>query len=317
MKRFIIATSVLLLAACNGTPGIGSSDESSQNSSEEIQETKDVMYRGLLEEAGMSVYMQGTHKLVLDNGQIVMLESDDINLGRYVDQNVEVFGSVRPTVEANGMIMRVESVTSLEQSSSSSEMSSESSSELSSEPSSTTSSEEMSSIAAVSSAAVSSAMQVSSAKAVSSKPVQASSAATSAVMWEASGELTAKADAMSKDKMTSDMWTQQYCSSNIGFCVPIHKNWWYKSFGTTSSFFWHVEIGPSEMNNLGEGPISINLVAGDISGAGMSDGQVQTQNSATVGMRAWTGNRHFEIRGPASLEAAIKIITEGLKATAG
>ncbi len=115
---------------------------------------------------------------------------------------------------------------------------------------------------------------------------------------------------MAKDKQGPENWTQKYCSTHIGFCIPVHRNWWFKSFGTTSSAVWHLEIGPSEMNNLGEGPITIRLVAGDVSTSGMSDGQVSVADGAVVGVRAWTGGRHFEIRGPAILETAVRYLTE-------
>lgn len=67
------------------------------------------------------------------------------------------------------------------------------------------------------------------------------------------------------------------------------------------------------MNNLGEGPITVDVVSGDISATGMADNQVRVDNGTAMGTRTWTGNRHIEVRGPASLEAAIRYITEQLK----
>jgi hypothetical protein len=127
--------------------------------------------------------------------------------------------------------------------------------------------------------------------------------------WETSDDLEAKAALMAKDNMAPANWTQQYCSTHIGFCIPVHKNWWYTSYGATSSSFWHVEVGPSEMQNLGDGPLTVRLVSGDIS----NDGAVDVSGGSAVGVRSWTGGRHFEIKGPSNLEAAVRYITEQLK----
>lgn len=305
---FLIGLSSLAVAC---TPAQDSElDDSTQNSSasssEEISETRNVLYRGMLREAGVSIYMQGTHRLDLDDGRFVLLESDVLDLNDYVDSKVEVFGSVRPTVEAGGLIMRVESIQSLE----------ETSSESSASGSSVSSEEEISSedfSLNVSSDAVSSAFIRSSAPDVSSVFPQVSSITP----WQESDELTAKASAMAKSDMDMGNWTQQYCSTHWKFCIPVHRNWWFKSFGATSSSLWHVEIGPQEMNNLGEGPISVNLVSGSVESANANDGQVIVRGDTVVGFRSLEDGKRFEIRGPAVLEQAIRIITENLRKTAG
>ena len=69
---------------------------------------------------------------------------------------------------------------------------------------------------------------------------------------------------MAKDDLATGQWTQQYCTSHIGFCIPVHRNWWFKSFGTTTSYLWHVEVSPEELQGLGDGPLVINLAAGSI-----------------------------------------------------
>lgn len=112
--------------------------------------------------------------------------------------------------------------------------------------------------------------------------------------------------------MESSYWTQRYCSTHVGFCVPIHKNWWFLSFGATSGFLWHVEVGAQEIHNMGEGPISINLV----SGAG-ADGTVRVEGDTVIGVRAFDGARHIEIRAPLSLETAVRFMTQGVTLTAG
>lgn len=304
-STLLIGLSLVALSGCFGIqePTDETPPEQTESSSS-VQETKNVIYRGTVQEVGASIFMQGTHQLQLEDGRSILLESDDIDLDDYLTQNVEVFGAVRPTVEAGGLIMRVQSITSLDAPSSSS-----SSSESSNSPDASASSSSVSSAAASSVASsVSSSVTVSSVSS-SSAAISSAPAATSSVAWEGSAELSAKADAMAKANMDIGNWTQQYCSSHIGYCIPVHKSWWFKSFGTTSSAFWHVEIGPSEMNNIGEGPITVKLVSGNTN----QDGQVRAEGEVATGIRSWTGNRHFEIRGPASLEKAIRTITEQLK----
>ena len=117
---------------------------------------------------------------------------------------------------------------------------------------------------------------------------------------------------MTKDANAGE-WTQQYCSTHIGFCIPVHKNWWFKSFGTTTSYLWHVELGPEELQNLGDGPLVVNLLSGALSGA--ADTEVKMQGNSAVGYRAWTDNRHFEISAPVELQAAVQHITANLAAS--
>jgi hypothetical protein len=116
---------------------------------------------------------------------------------------------------------------------------------------------------------------------------------------------------MAKANMDAANWTQQYCSSHTGFCFPVHKNWWYTSFGATSSSQWHVELSSEEIVALGDGPISVVLVSG---AAPAADGQVTVENGKATGVRAWTNNRHFVISAPAVLETAVRYITQELKA---
>lgn len=291
--------------------------------------------------------MEGTHRLRLDDGRYILLHSDAVDLNSYVDMKVEVLGAVRPTVEAGGQIMRVERVTSMEPSSSSSAASSTTfcggiagiqcpdGQECVDDPSDScdpmnggadcggmcvpaavssvaVSSTAPSSVAASVAPVASSIPAASSIAPVASSIAPASSApaaAASSTAWQASADLTAKAAIMAKDKQGAENWTQQYCSSHIGFCFPVHRNWWFKSFGATSTTFWHVEIGPSEMNNLGEGPLSVDLVSGNAA----SDGAVTVSGDSAMGIRSWTGGRHIVVTGPANLEWAVRYITEQIK----
>ncbi len=348
-SSLLLAASVLLLSAC--MPGTDNGNQtgssaSSQQASSTVAETKNVLYRGTVEKQGVSIFMEGTHRLRLDDGRYILLHSDAVDLNAFIDMKVEVVGAVRPTVEAGGQIMRVERITSMEPSSSSSAVSSKtfcggiagiqcpddqtcvddpsdscdpmnggadcggmcipgtSSAAVSSAPASVAASSIAASVAPASSKVSSSLAPVASSVAPASTPTAASSSA-----WQASADLSAKAAIMAKDKQGTENWTQQYCSSHIGFCFPVHRNWWFKSFGATSNTFWHIEIGPTEMNNLGEGPLSVDLVSGNAT----SDGSVTVSGDTATGIRSWTGGRHIVVTGPASLEWAIRYITEQIK----
>ena len=110
---------------------------------------------------------------------------------------------------------------------------------------------------------------------------------------------------MAKDKMDASFWTQQYCTKTAAYCVPIHKNWYYTSFGASVGALWYVEVGPQAINNIGDGPLTIHLLSGTSAAAGGSDGQVMAKGSGVVGYKEWTNGRHFEIRAPQNLQAAV------------
>ena len=296
LMTFSTMGSLLLLAGCTfGTPGETGGEAQSSAASEvssvsSIQETANVTYTGTVEPAGISIYQEGTHRLALANGRFILLESTLIDLNGYVGEDVTVFGSLRPTVEAGGMIMRVEGIELIEESSSSvSSLQSESSS----------------SADATSSAVVSSVSSRIPESAPSSIPQSSVSS-----IDVADPELQSRIELMAQEDLASGNWTQDYCTAHIGFCVPVHRNWWFKSFGTTTTYLWHVEISTEEIFNIGEGPISINLLSGS---SPVADGTVRTEGNLAVGYRSWTDNRYFVIRGDASLSAAISTITASLE----
>jgi hypothetical protein len=73
---------------------------------------------GLVKELGVSVYMQGTHKLVDDGGELICLLSGrqhgvDLN-GAMGRGQVNVFGVLSPTVEGNALIMEVQLIEPIE-----------------------------------------------------------------------------------------------------------------------------------------------------------------------------------------------------------
>lgn len=315
-RHLLAAGLALTLAACattDGTPSDGSAS-SGASSVSSVTETPNVSYQGVIEDAGTSIYMQGTHRLSLDDGRFVLLESSDLDLGRYVGKRVAVLGSTRPTVEEGGIIMRVEQIVILGDASSSSSSQESSSEESSNSSSSEEMSSEASSDTAMSEPASSRAAVVSSAQAVSSAAVVSSAFSGGASSLETSADLDAKGSMMARASMADSNWTQEYCSQQHGFCFPVHKNWWYQSFGATTSYLWHVEIGPEEITNLGEGPLVINLVAGSIASAGQSDGAVVAQGDFVVGYKAFNETSHFEISAPAALQAAVSYLTTHIQA---
>lgn len=309
MKHFplLFLVSIGLLTTACSAPVVPPSEEVSSASSVPMLETNNVLYRGILEEAGVTIFMQGTHRLTLDDGRFILLESETVSMDDYLGERVEVRGSIRPTEEAGSQIMRVQSVTLLNASSSA----------TSSELSETTSGSSVSSVSEESTPSSRTTTPPVSSVTPITPPTSAAAPASSVAQWDASDELTEKALTMSKVNMDATNWTQEYCSTHWKFCIPVHRNWWFKSFGATATSLWHVEIGPLEMNNLGEGPLMVNLMNDSIEAAGAADGQVTVTGDTVTGYRSWEGGRHFEVRGPAILEQAIRVITGGLRPSEG
>ncbi len=308
MKRLIaVSLAFIPLAGCWPFDQAPVQEEEQTSS---VPETKNVVYRGVLRELGASIYMEGTHKLELEDGRFVLLEANGLVLDDYMNEDVEVFGSTRPTVEGDAIIMRVERIANVTISSEavSSAAPEESSS---SEASSVVSSEAASSVAPV---ITSRAPTPPARSSVAPKPVASSAApvVTPPTSSAPSDPLAAKTATMAKAKIDAGNWTQEYCSPvHLAFCFPIHKNWYFASFGATSSSLWHVEVGPSSVEVLGDGPLVVALVSG---AASVPDGTVNVEGEIVIGIRAWSNNRHFEIRAPKALEASVRYITQELKA---
>ncbi|OGJ57279.1 hypothetical protein A3H22_00755 [Candidatus Peribacteria bacterium RIFCSPLOWO2_12_FULL_55_15] len=313
MRFFFSLFCLFFLAACGSKTDIPfpvppSEDAESSADSSEIQvwepkdevqqETGNVSYRGVLEPLGISLYMQGTHRLALKDDRFVLLEGPAVDLNVYLGEEVEVFGAARPAVEAGGVIMRVERIhrttIRLEASSAVSDISSAIPSSISfvaSLPSSWSS------------------LSSSSISPLSSRSVSSSFASS----MQNAFEQDAKVAMMAKEKFTAEQWTQEYCSPNVGFCVPIHRNWWFKSFGATASSLWHVEVSGELVENLGDGVLLVNLVQGDIATSGATDREVRMHGNFAVGYRNWTENRYFEISAPMDMKDAVQYMTDNLK----
>jgi hypothetical protein len=168
-----------LIAAC--TPSDGSTTPTGQTTSSassrissatntvastasSVRATSNVAYEGIVQPAGISIYMEGSHRLSLSDGRFILLESNAVDLNGYVGEGVRVVGAIRPTVEADAMILRVDQINLLEEEDASSTESTESS--LTSE------SEVSSSIVSVLSSAVASTPSSSSAAELSSAALQ-------------------------------------------------------------------------------------------------------------------------------------------------
>lgn len=310
---------VLLLAACTPTADTGNQNESSAASTETSAMAESsarsvtptvVSYQGTLQKAGPSIYMQGTHELTLPTGKVILLESTDVDLEDYEGRNVMVRGIVQATVEEGGTIMSVQSLTALDTppAASSEAMSEDAASTDASEPA-----QQASSVAPTPTPTSSEAPAASSEQASSEEQSSSEEQQTSSVEVSGDAQFQAWVASMSNDDTSAGNWTQEYCTPHSNFCVPIHRNWWWNSFGATANYLWHVEVAPQFPENLGDGPLVINLLSGDVASAGASDGQVRTQGEFVIGFRSWTDGRHFEISAPASLEAAVRYMTANLR----
>ena len=301
MRFFFSLFCLFLLAACGPKtdipfPVIPPSDDGASSVGSEVQhETGNVSYRGVVEPLGISLYMQGTHRLALPDGRFVLLEGPAVDLSMYLGEEVWVFGAVRPTVEAGGVIMRVERINRLVLPSSAASDASPLSSEFSSSFSSALSLSRSSTLSPISS------------------PIAMAFSAASYSSFGGSLEQDAEVATMAKEKFTAEQWTQEYCSTHVGFCVPIHRNWWFKSFGATASSLWHVEVSGEPVENLGDGVLLVNLVQGDIALSGATDREVRMHGNFAVGYRSFSENRHFEISAPMDLKGAVQYITEHLR----
>jgi hypothetical protein len=304
----------LTIAACSVSSirspagGDGTAFSSSSEASSLPEQEIEVSYQGTLEEAGVGIYMEGTHRLRYGEGQFLLLESDTVSLNEFVDDQVRVTGVVRPTVEGVASIMRVTQIASIlsgEESSSSSSM----------EESSSSSTEETSSPSFFPVLSSLPALQLPSSSSDAPPPPRVSSAAASSAAASSAvataGASSEQTSAMAKANMSVSNWNQQYCTSHIGFCVPVHKNWWYNSFGAENGTLWYVEMSASEIQNVGDGPLSVSFLSGSLP-SGTTDGSVVEQGVNVVGFRAWTGQRHFEIRAPRELRDAVTYMTQNL-----
>jgi len=292
----------------------GTQSSSSLSSAADVSLLTEVSYDGTMLPADAVSSGEGTHRLSLGGGQFLGLQSDLIDLDAFVGQQVKVTGTVRSLIDGEGRIMRVTQVTDVlpEDSSSSDE----------SLMVGVTIDDDVSDLSATvptegASSSSSSLVQASSQSSVPPPPPvpspssRSSVASSVAVPAVSDGAVDARAATMAKSPMAAENWTQQYCTSHIGFCVPVHRNWWFHSFGASAATLWHVEVSSEDIAALGDGPLAVDFVSGSLP-AGVADGDVVEKDGKAVGYRSWTGQRHFEISAPLSLKAAVTYMTASL-----
>jgi hypothetical protein len=340
-RAILLLATLFVAAGCTPQPSTDgntatSSSEamsSDSSSSEQLPETNNVTYTGTVGALTITTATDATHTLLLDSGRALLIVSTDGNLqlGSYLGKRVDVRGSLKVAGTEN--VLRINEVVVLESSAASSSSKGQMCGGIAGfacpadmaciddesdscdpmhggadcsgvcVPAVTTSSSSMASVSSSSSSTA--AVASSSSKAAvpssskSSSAAAVSSAASSVSANESDITLMAK-----QNYATPSLWTQKYCTGHIGFCIPVHKNWYYKSFGATTSTLWRVEFGMTDIQALGQGVIALNLIAGSSENAGGADGKVETKAGTVIGYKDWDG-RHIEITADARLSEAV------------
>ncbi len=276
----VLATLTLALTACGSAPPSPEElpEPVASSSAASSEAPRPVTYQGQVQEAGISIYQEGTHRLVLPDGSFVLLQSSVLDLNAFLGQTVEVRGLERSTVEAGGLIVDVESA----------------------------------SVAGASSTESASSAEFLSSAAVSAMPVPPPPAPVPAAESSApapTGELSGPAAAMAKARVDATTMTQQYCSGRAGFCVPIHRNGWWNAFGATGEAQWHVEVSTEEITELGQGPLAVDVLPASAGAA--ADGQVTVQGGRAVGYRSWEG-KVIRISAPAELQTMAQYMLQNI-----
>jgi hypothetical protein len=313
----LLAASALALTACGLVELEYDQPKDSLDSIVEdapVRETKNVTYTGIVQPAGISVYNQGTHRLVLPGGKFVLLEGPDLDLNGYVGNEVRIFGASRPTKEAGGMIMRVERIELVtskeledlveeipeidpEKEDSALEDPVEEPTDVSEDPEE----EEVAELPDTEETEEPDALVEEVEEQPAEEEVEEAAEPTT--------DLLERLEVMARQDYSAGNWTQQYCTPHISFCAPVHRNWWFKSFGATSSTLWHVELSSEPIESLGQGPLVIELIAGSI---GDADGTVDVSGGTAIGYKEWTFGRHFRISADESLKEAVTYITQNI-----
>lgn len=310
MRRLAPLAFVLALTACNFGGGQSTSTSSSSAPQVSSAPAMEFVGEGMVQRMSVGTYQQGTHLLVRDNGAVTaLLQSATIRLDDHLDQRVIVTGVQEPEGDSGVVLVAVTDVQVLpELSSSESSASSATSSESSVALSSSSS---VASSAAVSSSAVSVAKSSSSLSSKSSVAAVVSSApVSSSVMATSTSSADPKLTSMQKNSVGADLFKSQYCTVNGGFCLPIHKNWFFTSFQRQAGTLWHVEIGPQEIAAMGEGLIIIDLVKGPLP-ADQLDQTAVVSGEYVTAYRAWKDN-HLVVKAPASLQASAEYIVKSV-----
>lgn len=347
MRRYALSLSVFLLPfllfACEqGGPPVFQK-ELPEVIEEEVEEeedsildeedliTRNVTYTGILEEGGVTIYQEGSHRLMLSDGKMVLLEpteDEPIVLSLYVGKLVQVKGDVMPTMEAGGTIMKIKKIVWIKR-----EENAEVFLELcGGEEGAGCSGDDVCVLTEEEEMGVCEEGEDDDEEEndedkedeeddedneeeeddededdesdeeddeEEEPPLTLSQQETIALMEE--------------EDYVPSRWTQEYCSAHVGFCVPVHKNWYFKSFGATASLLWHIEMGASLVDGFGDGPLVVDLKTGDLEALGVSNAEVREIGSKVIGYLIWSDNRHFEISAPLSLREPVEFVTNGLR----
>ncbi|MDP7069159.1 MAG: hypothetical protein QF815_01425 [Candidatus Peribacteraceae bacterium] len=283
---------------------------------EKVRETNNITYVGVVQPAGISIYQQGSHRLSLAGGKFVLLESESLDLNGYVNEKVQIFGALRPTIEAGGMIMRVERIELLtpKEEGDEDDTIEEIVEDLpaNDEPVDEQEPVEEPIEEPIEEEVVDPVEEDVIEEVVDEEVVveeEVIEEEEEEVPTEPTAEFVERIEVMARQDYGAENWAQQYCTSHIDFCAPVHRNWWFKSFGATNSALWHVEFSSEPIESLGEGPITLELMAGSI---GESDGSVELVDGNVVGYKEWTFGRHFRISADTGIEAAVRYMTENI-----
>jgi len=108
MKKFsailFALISISLLSACgDDTPP--SLEDRVGDAQDQIQIVKS--YTGTIEAFGVDIYQDGTHKIVTDDNQTVVIQSPTINLNNFVGKKVTVTGSMQKLIDNKGEVFTV------------------------------------------------------------------------------------------------------------------------------------------------------------------------------------------------------------------
>ncbi|MDD5469852.1 MAG: hypothetical protein PHO92_03595 [Candidatus Peribacteraceae bacterium] len=325
-SHLILVASCTFLVAClplGNTPPAGENEspppvaEEGETAQEDTapRETPNVTYKGIVQPAGISIYQQGSHRLVLDDNRFILLESSQVDLNGYVGESVEVFGAIRPTVEEGGIIMSVENIR-LEAQDVEEEEEEEAPGTETAPAQDPPAQQQESDVPTEEEAEEADTSSIPTEADTTDEPENGllDSDVNEPTVLPPSADKLESIIAMSKDSYAPERWTQQYCSGHIGFCIPVHKNWWYKSFGNTTTNLWHVELRNMPIEQIGDGVITIKLVSGTVASVNATDMQIRVQGDQVIGYRSWEGGTHFEIFADARLVEAVTYITERLTA---
>jgi predicted small lipoprotein YifL len=67
----------------------------------------EISYTGTIQSFGVDVYQDGTHKIIMDNGATVVIQSPTINLNTYIGKKVTITGSMQKLIDNKSEVFTV------------------------------------------------------------------------------------------------------------------------------------------------------------------------------------------------------------------